>query len=215
MYCGSGKKQRSSRWTSKLALCALRFIRGSYQGTVATDEYVAVFQQSFSVSVRRVARGIVRRLGRWVDFPRDDAAKATVKRGLLRHNNLKSAVGCIDETLIAIKRPRGDDDSTYALYWCRKQQCALNVMVVCHLNLQLIGATHPALRDCEYSMVFMHKFIRPTFCSSGIFGATVRIGARGNDREARVAACQRILYPCRTIPSTDFWNKYTRQKYLR
>lgn len=115
-------------------LCALRFFAvGSYQGAVATDEYLAISQPSVSVAVRRVAAAIVRRLvdiDPVIDFPRDDAARASVKAGFLLHGNLNGVLGCIDGTLIAIRSPVERPGIVKAAYWCRKHHYALNVMMV-------------------------------------------------------------------------------------
>lgn len=106
-------------------LCALRFFgAGSFQGTVATDDYLAVSQPSVSVAVRKVAAAFVRRLGDeggWISFPGDEAAKASVKAGFLRRGGLAldGVLGCIDGTLIAIKGPEERHGIDKAAYWCR------------------------------------------------------------------------------------------------
>lgn len=122
-------------------LCALRFFGvGSFQGEVATDEHLAVSLPSMSIAVRNVPAAIVRRLGdeqQWIEFPKDEAAKASVKAGFIRRRGptLDGVLGCIDGTFIAIKAPTERNGVTKAAYWCRNHQYALNAMVVSVTNL--------------------------------------------------------------------------------
>nr|XP_050042601.1 putative nuclease HARBI1 [Dermacentor andersoni] len=111
-------------------LCALRFFAtGSFQASVESEETIGVTQPAVSKCVRRVAEAIVHAGARnkWAHFPRTSEEKAAVNEWFLRRGSIPGVIGCVDDSLIAIIAPEGEQK---AEFMCRKGYYALNTMFV-------------------------------------------------------------------------------------
>ncbi|KAG0444299.1 hypothetical protein HPB47_013953 [Ixodes persulcatus] len=163
-------------------LCALRFYAaGGFQGTVASDEHLAVHQSTVSRALHAVTTAIVERLAnRWIRFPATEEEKTRAKEGYWRVGKISGVVGCVDGTQIAIKGPSENDPRfTKAAYWCRKNYYALNAMIVsteflycardlaskgvCDADLRILNvdATFPG--SVHDSFVWRMSFLREAF----------------------------------------------------
>ncbi|CAC5415191.1 HARBI1 [Mytilus coruscus] len=89
------------------------YARGSFQQVVG----------DFS----RTSRALAAKVADFIKFPLSPWEQLAVKQGFSSEFNMPNTVGCIDGTLIAIKRPTEREDA----YVCRKMFHALNVQGVC------------------------------------------------------------------------------------
>ncbi|KAM7299918.1 putative nuclease HARBI1 isoform X1 [Ixodes scapularis] len=139
-------------------LCALRFYAtGSFQGMVASDEHLARDQGTVSIALRAVSVAIVRSLGiqhGWIHFPQTASERDDLERGFQLLGRIPGVIGCIDGTMISIVGPsKYDPTVTKAAYWCRKQNYALNVMVVSNPSERnLYCTTMRMLGDSGYAL---------------------------------------------------------------
>lgn len=76
-------------------LCALRlYAAGGFQGTVASDEHLAVHQTTVSTAVKEVTDAIIATLAsQWLRFPQTDEEKSEVKRGFSRRGQISGVIG--------------------------------------------------------------------------------------------------------------------------
>lgn len=76
-------------------LCALRFFAaGGFQGTVASDEHLAVHQTTVSTAVKEVTAAIIATLSsEWLRFPQTEAERAAVKSEFLRIGKINGVIG--------------------------------------------------------------------------------------------------------------------------
>ncbi|XP_040071044.1 putative nuclease HARBI1 [Ixodes scapularis] len=157
------RRARTVMTVEQQVLCALRFYAtGSYQGQVASDRHLAVHQTTVSACVRAVSTAIVRRLGpRWIAFPETAEERAATQKAFLRRGSLPGVVGCVDGTFVAIKGPsKYDPTVTKALYWCRKQYYALNVMVVSDADLRILAIDPRMPGSTHDSYVWRRSWVR-------------------------------------------------------
>ncbi|KAM7281526.1 putative nuclease HARBI1 [Ixodes scapularis] len=124
-------------------LCALRFYAiGSYQGQVASDRHLAVHQTNIA-------------------FPKTAEERAATQEAFLRRGSLPGVVGCVDGTFVAIKGPsKYYPTVTKALYWCRKQYYALNVMVVSDADLRILAIDPRMPGSTHDSYVWRRSWVR-------------------------------------------------------
>ncbi|KAG0426109.1 hypothetical protein HPB47_026761 [Ixodes persulcatus] len=121
-----------------------------------------IHQTTVSSAVRAVAVAIVRRLGpTWVAFAETVEQCAATQEAFLRRGTLPGVVGCVDGTFVAIKGSSWFDRTvTKALYWCRKLHYALNVMVVCDTNMQIL-AVDPSMPGCSHdALAWRQSWVR-------------------------------------------------------
>lgn len=76
-------------------LCALRFYAaGGFQGTVASDEHLAISQSTVSRVLHAVTNAIVERLSlSWLRFPQTEGEKAAAKAGFFRIAGIRDVIG--------------------------------------------------------------------------------------------------------------------------
>ncbi|KAG0445701.1 hypothetical protein HPB47_018710, partial [Ixodes persulcatus] len=119
-------------------LCALRFYAtGSFQGMVASDEHIARDQATVSIVVRAVSLAIVQ---------------------------IPGVIGCVDGTMIAIVGPSQNDPTvTKAAYWCRKQYYALDVVVVCDADCQVMSIDPRYPGSVHDSFAWRYSWLRSNF----------------------------------------------------
>ncbi|XP_067633742.1 putative nuclease HARBI1 [Eurosta solidaginis] len=126
------------------------FANGSYQTCVGNNYTMPMSQASFSRSLKSVANLIVRVKGSEIEFPRTVEEENIVKTGFFRKFGIKSTIGAIDCTHIAIVAPPSNNvERPLSQYLNRKGYYSINVEAVCDhrlrftfLNANFPGATH-------------------------------------------------------------------------
>ncbi|KAG0436883.1 hypothetical protein HPB47_017713 [Ixodes persulcatus] len=143
----------------------LFYAAGGFQGTVASDEHIAVHQCTVSRVLVDVTEAIIDCLGTsWLRFPHTREEKAEAKKKFFRRCKFSGVIGCIDGTQIAIRATsEGDPRFSKAAYWCRKNYYALNAMVVCDVDLRILNfdATFPG--SVHDSFVWRASLLREEF----------------------------------------------------
>ncbi|CAC5402133.1 HARBI1 [Mytilus coruscus] len=144
-------------------LTALRYYAtGSFQQVVG--DLVGLSQPTISRIVSRTSRALAAKVADFIKFPLSPREQLAVKQGFSSEFNMPNTVGCVDSTLIAIKRPTEREDA----YVCRKMFHALNVQGVCdnkkrltNLVIKWPGCTHDAhiWTNCEWMCI--HKYGGP------------------------------------------------------
>lgn len=125
---------------------ALRyFATGSFQQVIGDTNGVS--QPSVSRAVAKVSRVLSAKVGDFIKFPTTQQDQMVIKRGFEVEFGMPNTLGCVDDTLIAIKAPSEREDA----YVCRKGFHAINVQGVCdhtkkltNIVVQYPGSTHDA-----------------------------------------------------------------------
>ncbi|XP_042149273.1 putative nuclease HARBI1 [Ixodes scapularis] len=155
-------------------LVALRFYAaGGFQGTVASDENIAIHQCSVSRVLVDVTEAIIDCLGpAWVKFPQTDQEKAAAKRKFYLLCGFSGVIGCVDGIQIAIRAPSENDERfSKAAYWCRKNYYALNAMVVCDADLRITSFDGTFPGSVHDSFVWRASLLREEFVAGKLIQA--------------------------------------------
>ncbi|XP_039969635.1 putative nuclease HARBI1 [Bactrocera tryoni] len=143
--------QKTSLPLTVRVLAAVNFFgHGSYQKCVGNNVNLPMSQSSLSRSVRAVAKLIVKVKGGEIKFPSSIEEETFIKTGFFRKFGIKSTMGAIDCTHIAIIAPPSNNvERPLNLYLNRKGFYSINVEAVCDhrlcftlVNSKFSGATH-------------------------------------------------------------------------
>ncbi|XP_049312592.1 putative nuclease HARBI1 isoform X2 [Bactrocera dorsalis] len=144
-------QQKTSLPLTIRVLATLNFFgHGSYQKCVGNNCNLPMSQSSLSRSMRAVAKLIVKVKGEEIKFPSSTEEENIVRTGFFTKYGIKSTIGAIDCTHVAIIAPASNNiERPLGLYLNRKGFYSINVEAVCDhrlcftfLNAKFPGATH-------------------------------------------------------------------------
>lgn len=110
------------------------FAGGSYQLGCGQDFFAAFAQSTFSNSQKEVMDILEELCEDWINFHMSDQEKDECKLFFYEKSNFPGVIGCIDGTHIKILKPQADEH----IYFNRKGDHSMNVMVVCKINIKKI-----------------------------------------------------------------------------
>jgi hypothetical protein len=128
-------------------LCALRyFATGNFQHD--SGDLFGISQPSVSRLVKRVSNAIAARADRFISFPKGHDQLQAQKEGFYSpRNRIQNVVGCVDGSLIPIKRPTQNE----AAYVSRRTTHDIKVQGICTHDMKFSsmdtrwpGSTHDA-----------------------------------------------------------------------
>ena len=124
--------QRSCPLSAELSvLITLRFLgKGSFQSELADMHGVA--QSTVSVAIKETVDAFCNTLHH-IKFTKDPTSKRLVKEKFYDIAGFPNVLGCIDGTLIPIKRPPATEEVAYV---CRKGYHALNIQAICDADMR-------------------------------------------------------------------------------
>ncbi|XP_054720681.1 putative nuclease HARBI1 [Uloborus diversus] len=144
------------RGIERLVLAALRFYgTGSYQGSVAGDEYIRLSQKSVSRCIHDVSSAISSEvMPRQIRFPSTEEQEQIKRRVYLKHN-FPGVIGTIDCTHVRIVAPAEDSTEIRQMsFFSRKCFHSLNVqLVLCALNFFPGGGYQKRVGNDDYIKV--------------------------------------------------------------
>ncbi|XP_049271965.1 putative nuclease HARBI1 [Rhipicephalus sanguineus] len=119
-------------------------------------------ESSVSETIHEVAHAITVVSGqkRWVAFPETTDAKERTKAAFARLGRIPGVLGCVDGTLIAIRKPHGLSPADTANYMSRKGFYALNTMITCDADLWILDVNPCFPGSCHDSWVWRTSPLR-------------------------------------------------------
>ncbi|RVE54870.1 hypothetical protein evm_000637 [Chilo suppressalis] len=109
-------------------LCTLSFLaNGSYQKIIKENIRTYVSQPSASRCIDEVVEALNNSeiIKKYIRFPQNIQERQILKQGFYRKFGIPGVIGCIDGTLVAMKKPAENEERFY----CRKGYHARNVQL--------------------------------------------------------------------------------------
>ncbi|XP_036324950.1 putative nuclease HARBI1 [Rhagoletis pomonella] len=137
------------------------FANGSYQKCVGNNFVASMSQPSVSRSLQHISAIIVNRKLNEVNFPKTNEEQLTIKTGFYVSFGVKSTIGAIDCTHIAIIAPSSIDPSKpSSLYMNRKGFYSINVEAVCDHSLKFLAVNARFPGSCHDSGIWTTSAVR-------------------------------------------------------
>ncbi|XP_049866795.1 putative nuclease HARBI1 [Pectinophora gossypiella] len=153
-------KRRGKGLTTRIKiLCTLAFLAsGSYQKIIKENVRTYLSQTSASRCINEVVEALNNPniLKKYIRFPQNIQERQILKERFYEKFKIPAVIGCIDGTLVALKRPAEHEER----FFCRKNYHARNVQLITDADLNILhvdptygGATHD-------SFIFNHCDVR-------------------------------------------------------
>nr|XP_049706058.1 putative nuclease HARBI1 [Helicoverpa armigera] len=142
-------KRRGKGLTTRVKiLCTLSFLAsGSYQKVIKEGIRTYLSQPSASRCINEVVEALNNPavVKKYIRFPQNQQERQILKERFYKRFGFPATIGCIDGTLVAMKRPAENEERFY----CRKGYHARNVQLITDADLNILhvdptygGATH-------------------------------------------------------------------------
>ncbi|KAL0810556.1 hypothetical protein ABMA28_010676 [Loxostege sticticalis] len=153
------KRRGKGLSTHVKVLCILSFLaNGSYQKIIKENIRTFISQPSASRCIHEVVEALndPEIVKKYIRFPQNLQERQILKERFYRKFGIPGVIGCIDGTLVALKKPADNEERFY----CRKGYHARNVQLITDADLNILnvdptygGATHD-------SFIFNHCIIK-------------------------------------------------------